>query len=68
MALMVLFCIYLMALWWRSGDTFYFITPSIILDLLLLCGSLFACKITAEWMFETLDEQRVQAGGYVAAQ
>lgn len=53
MALMVLFCIYLMALWWRSGDTFYFIMPSIILDLLLLCGSLIGYKITAEWIFET---------------
>lgn len=41
MALKVLFCIYLMVLWWQCGDTFYFIRCSIRLNLLSLCFFLF---------------------------
>lgn len=44
LVIMVLFCIYLMVLWWRSGDTFYFIWYSISLDLLLLCLFLFGTE------------------------
>ncbi len=65
MALMVLFCIYLMVLWWRCGDTFEFYLVFNQAEFTVTLPLSVLYSISAELRLRRLDDC-LQLGVYVA--